>query len=205
LGKRIYVNRADLASIHLADNLADVALVAPSVAESVAEKEVLRVLHPGAKAIIGSEEFVKPLADGTDDWSYPHHGADNNPQSADQVVRAPYLTQFIAEPKFAPSPAVTVASAGRVFRVTGHLAHKANQNPMLNTLLAVNAYNGTILWKRPYLLPQPGEVSRMPGRRFRQSDLEDHGSRTTEGDRAAVRSPAAMDWFVADDLRSVQR
>lgn len=149
LGKRVYVNRADLESIHLADNLADIALVAPSVAGSVAKEEVLRVLHPGAKAIIGSEEIVKPSADGTDDWSYPYHGPDNNPQSADQVVRAPYLTQYIAEPKFAPSPAVTVASAGRVFRVTGHLAHKSNQNPMLNTLMAVNAYNGTILWKRP--------------------------------------------------------
>ena len=149
LGKRVFVNRADLESIHLADNLADAAQVAPSAAESVAKEEVLRVLHPGGKAFIGAEEIVKPSADGTDDWSYPYHGPDNNPQSADQVARAPYLTQFIAEPKFAPSPAVTVASAGRVFRACGHLAHKANQNPMLNTLLAVNAYNGTILWKRP--------------------------------------------------------
>ncbi|MCA9067837.1 MAG: PQQ-binding-like beta-propeller repeat protein, partial [Planctomycetaceae bacterium] len=31
----------------------------------------------------------------------------------------------------------------------GHIAHKANQNEMLNTLLCINAYNGTILWKRP--------------------------------------------------------
>jgi outer membrane protein assembly factor BamB len=80
---------------------------------------------------------------------YPYHGPDNNPQSTDRLVRAPYLTQFLAEPKFCPSPAVTVAAGGRIFRACGHLAHQANQNALLNTLLAVNAYNGTILWKRP--------------------------------------------------------
>ena len=31
----------------------------------------------------------------------------------------------------------------------GHIAHKANQNEMLNTLLCINAHNGTILWRRP--------------------------------------------------------
>jgi hypothetical protein len=149
LGKRVFVERGDRRFIHLADNLADTALIAPSAADSVTREELLRVLRPGAKAILGSEEIVKPIPEGTDDWSYPYHGPDNNPQSADKGARAPYLTQFIAEPKFAPSPAVTVAAGGRVFRACGHLAHKANQNDMLNTLLAVNAYNGTILWKRP--------------------------------------------------------
>lgn len=31
----------------------------------------------------------------------------------------------------------------------GHIAHKANQNDMLNTLLCINAYNGTVLWRKP--------------------------------------------------------
>ena len=149
LGKRVFVDCGDRKSIHLADNLADVVLVAPSAARSVVKEDLLRVLHPGGKAILGDEEIAKPFPKETDDWSYPHHGPDNNPQSADKSARAPYLTQFIAEPKFVPSPAVTVAAGGRVFRACGHLAHKANQNDMLNTLLAVNAYNGEILWKRP--------------------------------------------------------
>lgn len=149
LGKRVFVDCGDGGLIHLADNLADVVLVAPSAASSVVRPEVLRVLHPGGKALLGSEEILKPFPKGTDHWSYPYHGPDNNPQSADKLARAPYLTQFIAEPKFAPSPAVTVAAGGRVFRACGHLAHRSNQNAMLNTLLAVNAYNGEILWKRP--------------------------------------------------------
>lgn len=149
LGQRIFVNHGDVESIHLADNLAGAVLVASGAEDSIAKEELLRVLHPGGKAILGSRDIVKPFPDGIDDWRYPYHGPDNNPQSTDQLARAPYLTQFIAEPKFGPSPAVTVAAGGRIFRAFGHLSHKANQNAMLNTLLAVNAYNGTILWRRP--------------------------------------------------------
>ena len=152
LGRRIFVDRGDWKSIHLADNLAGAVLVAPAADSSIDREELLRVLHPEGKAVFASEkseEIVKPFPEGIDAWSYPYHGADNNPQSADSVARAPYLTQFIAEPKFCPSPAVTVAAGGRIFRACGHLAHKTNQNAMLNTLLAANAYNGSILWKRP--------------------------------------------------------
>ena len=149
LGQRIFADQGNGERVQLADNLADAVLVAPAAEGSVAKEELLRVLHPAGKAILTNMEIVKPLLKGTDDWSYPYHGPDNNPQSADQIARAPYLTQFIAEPKFCSSPAVTVAAGGRIFRACGHLAHQANQNAMLNTLLAVNAYNGTILWKRP--------------------------------------------------------
>jgi outer membrane protein assembly factor BamB len=46
-------------------------------------------------------------------------------------------------------PEVSVAAGGRVFRAFGHIAHKTNQNAMLNTLICANGYNGTILWSRP--------------------------------------------------------
>ncbi len=147
-GTRIFVDKGPLKRLHLADNIAD-AIVAVGRAKRVPEAEVLRVLRPQGMALLGRKVLTKPFPKGVDDWSYPYHGPDNNPQSADQIARAPYLTQFIAEPKFCPSPAVTVAAGGRMFRAYGHLAHQANQNAMLNTLMAVNAYNGTILWKRP--------------------------------------------------------
>ncbi|MHC4406005.1 MAG: outer membrane protein assembly factor BamB family protein, partial [Planctomycetota bacterium] len=149
LGKRVFVDRGPWGSIHLADNLAGAVLVSDRAEGSVG-REVLRVLHPAGKAVFSnSKEVVKPFPKGIDPWSYPYHGADNNPQSRDRIARAPYLTQFLAEPKFCPSPAVTVAAGGRMFRACGHLAHRANQNAMVNTLLAMNAFNGTVLWKRP--------------------------------------------------------
>jgi outer membrane protein assembly factor BamB len=147
-GTRIFVDKGPLNRLHLADNMAD-AIVVTGRVRRVPEAEVLRALRPQAKALLGRKVLTRPYPRGVGDWSYPYHGSDNNPQSADLVARAPYLSQFIAEPKFCPSPAVTVAAGGRIFRACGHLAHHANQNAMLNALLAVNAYNGTILWKRP--------------------------------------------------------
>ena len=149
LGSQIFVEEGALDSISLADNLAGVVFVSNSARNSVSEKELLRVAYPGATILVGGKEIVKPLVTDTDSWSHPYHGPDNNPQSADQRARAPYLTQFLADPKFCPMPEISVAAGGKVFRAFGHIAHKANQNEMLNTLICVNAYNGTILWQRP--------------------------------------------------------
>jgi len=148
LGRSVFVALGDLRSIHLADNLADEVVVGEGIADQVDEREIVRVLYPGAKAVVAGREIVKPAPSGTDDWSHVFHRADNNPQSTDRVARAPYLTQFLGDPLFCPMPEVSVAAGGRVFRAFGHIAHKANQNAMLNTLLCVNGYNGQILWRR---------------------------------------------------------
>ncbi len=149
LGTRVFVGSGSLKSVHLADNVADGVVVAASAAEQVTDDELLRTLRPRAIALVGDRKLVKPVPDGVDDWSHPYHGADDNPQSNDQLVRGDFRTQFIATPKFSPMPQQTVAAGGRIYKAMGHIAHKANQNEMLNTLLCINAYNGTILWKRP--------------------------------------------------------
>ncbi len=145
-----YASRIFLAKggqkLHLADNVADVAVVLD--AKDFAQTEVLRVLRPDGKAIFSDRTIVKPVPAGVDDWSHPYHGPDNNPQSNDKVAVAPYLTQFLAEPRYAPLPQVAVASAGRVFKAFGHVAFKAREEPFLNKLVAFNGYNGTILWQR---------------------------------------------------------
>lgn len=147
LGTRIFVTQDELTSIHLADNLAD-AIVAAADAD-VPDAELLRVLRPQATALVGERRLTKPLPTGTDDWSHVYHGPDNNPQSRDTTVRGELTTQFIAGPTFSPMPEQTVVAGGRIFKAMGHIAHKANQNEMLNSLLGINGYNGTILWHRP--------------------------------------------------------
>jgi outer membrane protein assembly factor BamB len=148
LGRGVFVDQGPWTAISLAENLADTVLVSPSAAEAVPRDELLRILRPGGSAVLPNESFAKPLPEDTDDWRHPYHGPDNNPQSDDRRIVAPYLTQFMAEPLFSPMPVVTVSSGGRIFRAHGHIAHKANQNAWLNTLLCINAYNGTILWRR---------------------------------------------------------
>lgn len=148
LGSRVFAECGPSSAIRLADNLAGAILVDPS-AGKVPDVELLRVLHPEGVALVGNRRLVKPHPKGEDPWSHVFHGPDNNTLSTDALARAPYLTQFLADPKFCPMPEVSVAAGGRVFRAFGHIAHKANQNALLNTLLGINGYNGAILWQRP--------------------------------------------------------
>ncbi len=145
-GTRIFVERGTPARIALADNVAD-SLYAP--AGGVERQEALRVVRPEGEVVIGGESLVKPFPAGMDDWSHPYHLPDNNPQSADTLARAPYLTQFLAAPYYDPLPQVTVSSAGRVFRALGHIAFKPREEPDMNALIAYNGFNGTELWRRP--------------------------------------------------------
>ena len=146
-GRRIFIDRGPAAHLHLADNLAD-ALVALGDAATLPDAEALRVLHPQGKAILGNRELIKPFPDGIDDWTHPYHGPDNNPASTDRVAKAPYLTQFLADPRYAPLPQVALTSAGRVFKLFGHIAFKEREEPWLNTMAAFNGYNGAFLWRR---------------------------------------------------------
>jgi|694.fasta_scaffold23001_6 outer membrane protein assembly factor BamB len=149
LGKRIFADLGSLTFLHLSHNLIDLAIVTPSVVKETSELEVLRVLRPDAIGMMGDKQIRKAIPEGMDDWSHPYHGPDNNTQSKDKLVRGQFETQFIADPMFSPMPEQTVIAGGRMFKAMGHIAHKANQNEMLNTLLCINAYNGSWLWRRP--------------------------------------------------------
>lgn len=148
LGNRLFADQGQNDAIALASNLADVVLVPEPLVQNRTRAEVLRVLRPQGTACFLDGELTKPIPAGNDDWNHPYHRPDNNPQSEDQNARAPYRTQFLADPKFSPMPEVSVAAGGKVFKAFGHIAHKQNQNAILNTLMCINAYNGTILWKR---------------------------------------------------------
>ena len=148
LGKRVFISQGSLQTIPLSHNLVDAILVENSAISRVSEAELLRVLRPQGQAILGQRRLVKPIPPGMDDWSHPYHGPDNNTQSDDQYVRGSLETQFVGYPKFSPMPRQTVIAGGRIYTAMGHIAHKANQNEMLNTLLCMNAYNGEILWRR---------------------------------------------------------
>ncbi|MCA9137501.1 MAG: hypothetical protein KDB00_12100, partial [Planctomycetales bacterium] len=149
LGQRLFIETASNQMIHLGDNVADRIVVLAKGASSPPHSEVLRALRPRGIAFVGQESITKPVPEGGDDWSHPYHGPDNNPNSDDKLVSGSLRTQFIGYPKFSPMPEQTVIAGGRIYKAMGHIAHKANQNEMLNTLLCINAYNGTILWRRP--------------------------------------------------------
>ena len=145
-GTRVFVAEGDFGRIALADNTADAAVAGADA--TGAKGEIMRVLRPGGKAVIGPYVTVKPAPAGADDWSHHYHGPDNNPQSLDRLARAPFLTKFVAEPRYAPAPQAAVASGGRIFMAFGHVAWHPREEPVIDTLIAMNGYNGTMLWKR---------------------------------------------------------
>jgi outer membrane protein assembly factor BamB len=172
-GTRIFVEQGDYQKIHLADNLVDI-LVVIDKELSFSQEEMLRVVRPQGIVLIGNRKFKKDFPEGIDDWSHPYHGPDNNPQSEDQLAQAPYLTQFLAEPHYAPLTQVAVASAGRVFKAFGNLAFHQREEAYLNTLVAFNGYNGTILWKRklkPGLMIHRSTMIATPGILYLGDDL----------------------------------
>jgi len=146
-GTRIFVEQGPLNHLYLANDVAD-ALVNLGSAADLPKAEALRVVHPQGRVLLGAEHETKPFPAGVDDWSHPYHSPDNNPVSNDKLARGPYLTQFLADPRYAPLPQVAVAAAGRVFKAFGHIAFKEREEPWLNTLAAFNGYNGTLLWRR---------------------------------------------------------
>ncbi len=150
-GRRIFVAQGPRERIGLADNLADAVVFLPealAVSPQLPLEEMLRVVRPQGKVLLGDKEVFKPVPEGTDDWTHHYHGPDNNTQSRDRLARAPYLTQFVAEPRYAPAPQIAVAAGGRLFAAFGNIAWHAREEPWLDTLVALNAYNGTILWRR---------------------------------------------------------
>ena len=146
LGKRVFADSGDGRRIQLADNMAGAILV--SARSRVRKSELMRVLHPEGKVLMDDERLIKPFPPGLESWSHPHHGPDNNKASRDELARAPYLTQFLAKPMFSSYPTLTVAAAGRFFKIFGPQAKRRYAAPAINTLVAMNGYNGILLWKR---------------------------------------------------------
>jgi len=169
LGNRVVVEKGSLPQLPYVDNLLD--LVIATDLEYITKldpEEVIRVLRPDGKAILNAKNvnwktnkaifkadgpliiLTKPPLEGADNWSHWEHGPDNNPVSTDQVIKAPYMTQWLGLPYYITMPSISTASDGKIFIGMGHIAHHEREEKWLNTLVARNGYNGTVLWKKKF-------------------------------------------------------
>lgn len=198
LGQRIFADQGKYNAIALASNLADVIFVSKTADKLAPQKELLRVLRPQGTAYFSASKVTKPIPEGNDYWDHPYHRPDNNPQSTDQNARAPYRTQFLADPKFSPMPEISVAAGGKVFKAFGHIAHKQNQNAILNTLMCINAYNGIILWKRK--LPEGFMIHRntMLGTEDALFMADNESCKIIDSETGKIRDEIVIDQKLAD-------
>ncbi|MHC4582551.1 MAG: hypothetical protein ACYS14_13930, partial [Planctomycetota bacterium] len=64
-GTRVYVGYSKSGDIQLADNIAD-GIVTKGAPAGISRAEALRVMRPGAKALLGDETVTKPIPAGID-------------------------------------------------------------------------------------------------------------------------------------------
>ena len=149
LGQRVCVIDDNGPSLWLAADMADAVWVTPGVDNPPSEKEIMRVLRPGGVCIASGKVVTKPPQAGVDEWRHPYHEPDNNVVSRDMVSRLPGELRFQTYPVFAAMPNQTLFAGGRIFFFSGHIAFHEREEPLLNTLTVLNAYNGLRLWSRP--------------------------------------------------------
>ena len=137
-----------------ADNLVNL-LVADELGK-VATAEVMRVLAPDGVAYIKGRRTVKPRPGDTDEWTHYLHDASGNAVAHDTVVAPPRRVQWIARPLHARSHEHT-ASINALVSAGGRIVYIADEGPVDSIaqpprwhLVARDAYNGLLLWKRPF-------------------------------------------------------
>ena len=138
------------------DNLVNL-LVAEDLGE-VSMEEVMRVLCPRGVAMIRRggrwSRTVKPWPDQIDEWTHYMHGPDNNAVANDTVIDSPRRLQWNGGPKWSRSHEkmssmnAMVSAGGRIFYIMDEAPSASVQLLPEWKLVARDAFNGVILWKR---------------------------------------------------------
>ncbi len=123
--------------------------------------EIMRVLRPGGVFCRRQGEqwvkTVKPWPADIDQWDHHLHDAGNNPVARDARVGPPRRLQWKAGPLWSRSHEHTsslcamVSAEGRIFYVIDEGLTGITQPPFSErwVLVARDAFNGVLLWKRP--------------------------------------------------------
>jgi len=122
------------------------------------EEELLRAVAPGGVLLSrrggrwGGRRKSWPAS--LDEWTHSRHGADGNAVADDSVVGPPARLQWIAEPMWLKHHNTTisfsamVSAKGRVFYILDESMPGVFGVPERWRLVARDAFNGAVLWKR---------------------------------------------------------
>ncbi len=166
------------------DNLVN--LVVSEDLGAIAMSEVMRVLCPNGVAYIRNAgqwtRTIKPRPNQIDEWTHYLHDASNNAVSHDKVVAPPRRMQWVGSPRYArhhdrmSSVSAAVTAGGRVFYILDEAQDVSILIPPKWALIARDAFNGTILWKRPiekwftHLWPLKSGPAQLPRRLVADGD-----------------------------------
>lgn len=155
---RVSVERLSGTSLPYGDNLVNL-VVAEDLGE-IAMAEVMRVLVPLGVAYVKSDgnwtKSSKPRPKEIDEWTHWLYDASGNAVSRDKVIGPPRHIQWVAKPFWArlhdapSSTSAMVSSNGRIFYISDEgpagIYEKIEDKWFL---VARDAFNGMLFWKRP--------------------------------------------------------
>jgi outer membrane protein assembly factor BamB len=153
----VAVDRLDGSLLPYVENLVNLV-----VAEDLGDtpmNEVLRVLAPNGVAYVKQDglwvKTIKPRPDNIDEWTHYLHDASGNAVAHDDVVGPPKHLQWVGSPRWSrhhdrmASMSAMVSANGRVFYIMDEGSRVSIQLPSKWMLVARDAFNGMILWKKP--------------------------------------------------------
>jgi outer membrane protein assembly factor BamB len=121
--------------------------------------EVMRVLAPNGVAYVkGSDgkwsRTVKPRPREMDEWTHYLHDASNNAVAHDSLIEPPVRYQWLGDQRYSrqhdhmSSVSALVSANGRIFYIFDEAPRASILLPSEWKLIARDAFNGTLLWKR---------------------------------------------------------
>jgi outer membrane protein assembly factor BamB len=121
-------------------------------------EEINRVLAPLGTAMVKQgvnwETTKKAWPDSIDEWTHYLHDAGGNAVAQDTEVSPPKHMQWLGSPRWSrhhdrmASMSAMVSAGGRVFYIMDEGSRISIQMPSRWKLVARDAFNGTILWKK---------------------------------------------------------
>lgn len=136
-------------------------LVVINDTSAVDREEAIRILQPGGMLLeLDGDSYsctIRPKATDTDEWTHQWHSGNGSLTTEDKRIGVPTGLQWVAGPLFAmagrkSSTQTLVSSGGINFYVTQNVSENVGKpiEEMTQFLLARDAYNGLILWKKPW-------------------------------------------------------
>jgi len=161
-------------------------LVVVEDAALVSMQEIMRVLVPRGVAYVRRdgrwEKETKPTNPKMDEWTHYLHAAGNNAVSSDELVASPRQLRWVGGPRWVrhhdhmSSLMAQVSAGGRLFYIFDEGNTASMQFPERWAVIARDAFNGTVLWKRriekwhPSVWPGKFGPARLPRRLVANSD-----------------------------------
>ncbi len=138
------------------DNMVNLLLIEEGA--EVSQKEIQRVLTPLGKAYQKKDGKWKVIdkkwPKDIDEWTHYLHGADGNAVAKDTRVGPPRRLQWVGSPRWSrhhdrmASMSAMTSTKGRLFYVMDEGSRVSIQLPPSWKLIARDAFNGVVLWKR---------------------------------------------------------